>query len=43
MRERAARIGGLLEIFSTVNAGTEVHFSIPADIAFQLSRAEQVA
>jgi PAS domain S-box-containing protein len=40
MRERAARIGGLLEVFSTVNAGTEVQFSIPADIAFQLAAAE---
>jgi signal transduction histidine kinase len=42
MRERAARIGGLLEIFSTENAGTEVEFSIPAVIAFQLSHGEQM-
>jgi len=40
MRERATRIGGLLEIFSTENAGTEVQFSIPAAIAFQLAAAE---
>jgi PAS domain S-box-containing protein len=40
MRERAARIGGLLEIFSTENAGTEVQFSIPAAIAFQLAASE---
>ena len=40
MRERAARIGGQLEICSSTNAGTEVKFSIPGSIAFQLSPAE---
>jgi PAS domain S-box-containing protein len=40
MRERAARIGGQLEICSSAKAGTEVKFSIPGNIAFQLSPAE---
>jgi len=31
MRERATRIGGLLEIFSSATAGTEVQLSLPSD------------
>jgi PAS domain S-box-containing protein len=37
MRERAARIGGRLEISSSANAGTVVQLSMPNDIAFQVS------
>jgi len=37
MRERAARLGGLLRISSSVTAGTEIQLSIPSDVAFQLS------
>jgi PAS domain S-box-containing protein len=37
MRERATRIGGLLEISSTATSGTEVQLFIPGSIAFQLS------
>src|SRR4030095_13541851 len=40
MRERATRIGGLLKIYSSATAGTEVHLSIPGDIAFQLLPAD---
>jgi PAS domain S-box-containing protein len=36
MRERATRIGGLLQISSSATAGTAVHLSIPSAIAFQL-------
>ena len=36
MRERAARIGGRLEIRSDGNGGTEVQLSIPGSIAFQV-------
>jgi signal transduction histidine kinase len=39
MRERAERIGGLLKISSSSDAGTEVLFSIPSGIAFHLSPA----
>jgi PAS domain S-box-containing protein len=39
MRERTTRIGGLLKISSSA-AGTEVHFSIPNDVAFQISPTE---
>jgi signal transduction histidine kinase len=35
MRERAAKIGGLLDISSSAAAGTEVQLSIPGRIAFQ--------
>ena len=35
MRERASRIGGLLEISSSANTGTEVRLSIPNGIAFE--------
>jgi PAS domain S-box-containing protein len=37
MRERATRIGGLLEIFSSATAGTEVQLSVPNGVALQLS------
>ncbi|HWC15720.1 MAG TPA: PAS domain-containing protein [Terriglobales bacterium] len=37
MRERAARIGGLLNISSSANTGTEVQLSIPGKLAFRLS------
>jgi PAS domain S-box-containing protein len=40
MRERASRIGGLLNISSTASSGTEVRLSIPSGIAFQLSPAD---
>jgi len=34
MRERAARIGGLVKILSSPMAGTEVQLSIPSNVAF---------
>ena len=37
MRERAARIGGVLKILSNPAAGTEVQLSIPTSIASELS------
>ena len=37
MRERAARIGGLLEIFSNAASGTEVKLCIPNDVASEFS------
>jgi PAS domain S-box-containing protein len=40
MRERAARIGGLLKISTRLNAGTEIELSIPSDVAFQPSPAD---
>jgi signal transduction histidine kinase len=40
MRERAARIGGLLKISSNASAGTEIKLSIPSDVAFQASPAD---
>jgi signal transduction histidine kinase len=33
MRERAARIGGLLKIFSSSSAGTEIQLSVPTRFA----------
>jgi PAS domain S-box-containing protein len=39
MRERAARIGGLLKISSNAIAGTEIKLFIPSDVAFQASPA----
>jgi nitrate/nitrite-specific signal transduction histidine kinase len=36
MRQRAARIGGLLRISSSTKAGTEVQLSVPGNVAFQL-------
>jgi nitrate/nitrite-specific signal transduction histidine kinase len=35
MRERAARIGGKLRIFSSVGSGTEVSLLVPGGIAFR--------
>jgi PAS domain S-box-containing protein len=35
MRERAARIGGLLKISSSATAGTEIQLSIPGEVVFQ--------
>jgi len=35
MRERAAKIGGLLNISSSATSGTEIRLSIPSSIAFQ--------
>jgi signal transduction histidine kinase len=40
MRERAAKIGGLLKISSSATAGTEVQLSIPSGLAFQLSSSD---
>ena len=40
MRERAAKIGGLLNISSSATAGTEVQLSIPSSVAFQSSSAD---
>jgi len=40
MRERADRIGGLLEISSSATIGTEVQLSIPGGIAFQPSTTD---
>lgn len=37
MRERATRIGGLLEISSSATTGTEIQLLIPSSAAFQLS------
>ena len=34
MRERATLIGGKLEIWSEINAGTEVELRIPASTAY---------
>jgi PAS domain S-box-containing protein len=42
MRERASRIGGLLEIRSSASCGTEVQLSIPSGIAFQRSATDKV-
>jgi signal transduction histidine kinase len=36
MRERAARIGGLLKIFSSSSAGTEIQLFVPTRFAVQL-------
>jgi nitrate/nitrite-specific signal transduction histidine kinase len=38
MRERAARIGGLLSIISAPGQGTSVRVSVPAARAYQDSR-----
>ena len=35
MRERAARIGGNLTLGSSSNSGTEIKFTVPAEIAFR--------
>ena len=43
MRERAARIGGILNISSGLDGGTEVQLWMPNDLAFQLSATERSA
>jgi FixJ family two-component response regulator len=43
MKERAARIGGLLKISSSPSNGTEVLLTIPSGIAFQLSATKNGA
>jgi hypothetical protein len=35
MRERAERIGGQIDLWSELGAGTEVELRIPASIAYQ--------
>jgi PAS domain S-box-containing protein len=40
MRERAARMGGLLKITSSATDGTEVQLSVPSGVAIQLSPAD---
>jgi glucose-6-phosphate-specific signal transduction histidine kinase len=37
MRERAARLGGQLNISSAATVGTEIRLSISGDVAFQLA------
>jgi len=37
MRERAKRIGGNMDLWSELGAGTEVELRIPASIAYQTS------
>ena len=37
MRERATRVGGLVKVFSSPTAGTEVQLSIPISIALERS------
>jgi signal transduction histidine kinase len=39
MRERAEIAGGRLDVWSELGAGTEVHLSIPASVAYATSRA----
>jgi PAS domain S-box-containing protein len=41
MRERAAKIGGLLKIWSNASTGTEVELSIPNSIALEVSLANR--
>jgi len=41
MRERAARIGGILKISSSAADGTEVQLSIPGALAFQVATLNQ--
>jgi PAS domain S-box-containing protein len=43
MRERTAKIGGLLKIYSNANAGTEVELSIPNSIALEPSLANRLS
>ena len=39
MRERAARIGGQLNVWTAAGAGTEIELSIPGSIAYGTARA----
>jgi len=43
MRERAAKIGGFLNISSSATGGTEVRLSVPSSIAFQISATAKSA
>jgi signal transduction histidine kinase len=43
MRERAAKISGLLKIYSNASAGTEVELSIPSSIALELAIANPLS
>jgi len=43
MRERAAKIGGLLNIYSSASTGTEVRLSVPSSIAFQVPAKAKTA
>jgi PAS domain S-box-containing protein len=43
MRERAARIGGVLNISSSLDGGTEIQLWIPNGLAFQLSTMGRTA
>ena len=43
MRERAARIGGLLKISSSATDGTDVQLSVPSSVAFQRSPADHLS
>jgi signal transduction histidine kinase len=43
MRERATRIGGILNISSSATAGTEVQLSVPGALAFQVAVLNQIA
>ena len=40
MRERAAKIGALLNISSSAATGTEIRLSVPSSIAFQVAKAK---
>jgi signal transduction histidine kinase len=42
MRERGSRIGGLVRIWSSPTAGTDIRLSIPGDVAFQSLTPESV-
>ena len=37
MRERAQRIGTQLDFWSEAGAGTEVQFTVPASVAYEIS------
>jgi signal transduction histidine kinase len=43
MRERAKLIGGKLVVWSQVDAGAEIQFTLPAAIAYERSRNREVA
>ncbi len=43
MRERAKRIGGQLDVWSRLGAGTEIELSIPGSIAYETSTAGAVS
>ena len=43
MRERAEIVGGRLEVWSKIDAGTQVELSIPGPIAYNIGAAKSVA